>query len=72
MQGPDQVIVEGDDVMLQGSSVGNTATIAWTPSSSIVSGGNTFAPVVKPPVTTNYTADSYRCEWLYILGCWQA
>ncbi len=53
--GLDKIIVEGDDVMLQGSSVGNPATIVWTPSSSIVSGGNIFAPIVKPPVTTNYT-----------------
>jgi gliding motility-associated-like protein len=53
--GPDKTIVEGDNVMLQGSSPGNPATIAWTPTSSIVSGGNTFIPLVKPSVTTNYT-----------------
>jgi gliding motility-associated-like protein len=53
--GPDFTIVEGDNVTLQGSSTSNLSTIAWTPSSSVVSGGNTFTPVVKPPVTTNYT-----------------
>ncbi|MGH2553967.1 MAG: gliding motility-associated C-terminal domain-containing protein [Chitinophagaceae bacterium] len=52
--GPDKIIVEGDDVMLQGSSTGIPVTISWSPSSSIVSGGNTFNPLVKPPVTTNY------------------
>ena len=53
--GSDKTIVEGDNVMLQGSSAGSPATIAWTPSSSILSGGNSFAPLVKPSVTTNYT-----------------
>jgi gliding motility-associated-like protein len=53
--GPDFTIVQGDDVMLQGSSASNLSAIAWTPASSVISGGNTFAPVVKPPVTTNYT-----------------
>ncbi len=53
--GLDKIIVEGDNVMLQGSSLSSLATIAWTPSSSIISGGSTFTPVVKPPVTTNYT-----------------
>jgi len=53
--GPDFTIVEGDNVTMQGSSSGNPATIAWTPTSSIVSGANTFTPVAKPPVTTTYT-----------------
>jgi gliding motility-associated-like protein len=53
--GPDFTIVEGDNVTLQGSSTSNLSTIAWTPTSSVISGGNTFTPVVKPPVTTNYT-----------------
>jgi gliding motility-associated-like protein len=52
--GPDFTIVQGDDVMLQGSSTSNLSAIAWTPSLNIISGGNTFSPVVKPPVTTNY------------------
>jgi gliding motility-associated-like protein len=53
--GPDFTIVQGDDVVLQGSSTSSLTAIAWTPSSGIVSGGNSFAPKVKPNITTNYT-----------------
>ncbi|HEX4877198.1 MAG TPA: gliding motility-associated C-terminal domain-containing protein, partial [Chitinophagaceae bacterium] len=53
--GPDKTIVEGDDVMLQGSSSGTPATINWTPAGTVVSGGNTFGPVVKPQTSTTYT-----------------
>lgn len=53
--GSDRTIVEGDNIILQGSSTGSPATIAWAPSSSILSGGNTFNPNAKPPVTTTYT-----------------
>jgi gliding motility-associated-like protein len=53
--GPDFTIVDGDNVTLSGSSSGTPATIAWTPSSSITGGANTFTPIAKPNVTTNYT-----------------
>lgn len=53
--GPDKTIVEGDDVMLQGSSSGNPATIVWVPNNTILSAGNTLTPVVRPLTTTNYT-----------------
>lgn len=53
--GPDFTIVEGYNVTLLGSSNGNPVTIAWTPPSSLISGANTFTPVAKPNVTTNYT-----------------
>lgn len=52
--GPDFTIVEGDQVMLTGSSNGNPAMIAWTPNSTLT-GANTFNPVAKPTTTTNYT-----------------
>jgi gliding motility-associated-like protein len=53
--GPDKTIVEGDDVMLQGSSSGSPATILWSPAGTIVSGGNTLTPTVKPQTTTTYS-----------------
>lgn len=53
--GPDKTIVEGDDVMLQGSSSGTPATIVWAPNNTIISAGNTLSPVVRPLVTTTYT-----------------
>jgi gliding motility-associated-like protein len=53
--GPDKTIVEGDDVMLQGSSSGTPATIVWAPAGTVISGGNTLGPVVKPQTTTTYT-----------------
>jgi gliding motility-associated-like protein len=52
--GADKTIVEGDDAALSGNSSGSPATIAWTPNSSILSGSNSFAPVVKPATTTAY------------------
>ncbi|MFN8251830.1 MAG: YCF48-related protein [Ferruginibacter sp.] len=53
--GSDQTIVGGDAIQLSGSGISNPASIAWTPAASIVSSGTTYTPVVKPPVTTNYT-----------------
>ena len=52
--GPDKTIVDGDQVQLQGSSTGTPATIAWTPGATILSGANTFTPMVKPQTTTTY------------------
>lgn len=53
--GQNITIVEGDNATLQGSSSGNPATIAWTPTATITSGANSFTPIVKPPVTAIYT-----------------
>jgi len=53
--GPDKVIVEGYDVMLEGSSnITNPVSIAWTPNATLT-GANTYTPVAKPLITTNYT-----------------
>lgn len=53
--GPDKVIVEGYDVMLEGSSsISNPISIAWTPNATLT-GANTYTPVAKPAITTNYT-----------------
>lgn len=53
--GQNITIVEGDNATLQGSSSGTPATIAWTPAATIISGANSFTPIVKPPVTATYT-----------------
>ncbi len=53
--GLNQTIVEGDQTSLQGSSTGNPATISWTPNTTILSGANTFIPIVKPTLTTTYS-----------------
>ncbi len=53
--GSDKTIVDGDQVFLNGSSNNTPASIAWTPAISIVSGGSTFMPLVKPNITTTYT-----------------
>ena len=53
--GPDKTIVDGDQVFLSGSSSSTPASIAWSPGGSIVSGINTFGPLVKPNTTTTYT-----------------
>ncbi|HEX7845111.1 MAG TPA: gliding motility-associated C-terminal domain-containing protein [Chitinophagaceae bacterium] len=52
--GPDQTILMGDEALLQGS--GNAAvTITWTPTASVLYGGNSFQAKVKPAATTTYT-----------------
>jgi gliding motility-associated-like protein len=54
--GPDFTIVSGDQVMLTGSGgTTNLSTINWTPNTAILTGGNSFFPVVKPTVSTTYT-----------------
>jgi gliding motility-associated-like protein len=53
--GPDKTIVDGYDVMLEGSSsISNPISIAWTPNATLT-GANTYTPVAKPTITTNYT-----------------
>ena len=53
--GPDLIMVDGYPVYLAGSSsTTNLATIAWTPSSTLV-GANSFKPLAKPNTTTTYT-----------------
>ena len=52
--GPDKIIVDGDEVTLDGSGTATSTTIAWTPNATLT-GANTFTPVAKPRVTTNYT-----------------
>ncbi len=54
--GTDKTIVQGYDVMLNGSSAATSPTsIAWTPANSVLYGQGTFNIWVKPPVTTTYT-----------------
>jgi gliding motility-associated-like protein len=53
--GPDKIIVNGDQITLDGSLGSNTAaSIAWTPAVSLT-GANTLTPTAKPTITTNYT-----------------
>ena len=52
--GPDKTIVDGDDVMLEGSAASNVTSIAWTPNVTLT-GANTLTPVAKPVITTTYT-----------------
>ncbi len=53
--GPDKTIVNGEQIMLDGSIGNNTAaTIAWTPATTLT-GANTLTPFAKPAITTNYT-----------------
>lgn len=52
--GPDQTIVEGDQIMLTGASSGTPTNILWSSSGAFVSGANTFTPVVKPASTAVY------------------
>lgn len=52
--GPDKTIVQGYDVMLNGSSAAtNPTSIVWTP--NVLHGAGTFNVWVKPPLTTTYT-----------------
>lgn len=52
--GPDKTIVDGDEVVLEGSGAGTAASIAWTPNNTLT-GANTYTPVAKPNITTTYT-----------------
>jgi gliding motility-associated-like protein len=51
--GPDKTIVDGDQVILEGSA-NNVATLAWTPATGLT-GANTLTPFAKPTTTTTYT-----------------
>ncbi len=54
--GSDKTIVQGYDVLLTGGSGStNPASIAWSPSTSILYGQGTYNIWVKPPTTTTYT-----------------
>jgi gliding motility-associated-like protein len=53
--GAAKTIVNGDEVTLNGSGVSTASSINWSPIASIISGANTYAPTVKPVITTNYT-----------------
>jgi gliding motility-associated-like protein len=65
--GPDKVIVIGDQATLNGGGIANPALISWTPANSIISAGNTYAPLVKPTATTTYTLSVTNAE-----GCTSA
>jgi gliding motility-associated-like protein len=53
--GIDQTILEGDMTQLLGViNLGNAASIAWTPNSTLTN-ANTFSPYAKPTGTTIYT-----------------
>ncbi len=52
--GPDKTIVEGDEVLIEGSGPANTVSVNWTPIATLTN-ANTFSPKAKPPVTTQYT-----------------
>jgi gliding motility-associated-like protein len=53
--GIDQTILEGDMTQLLGViSLGNAASIVWTPNSTLTN-ANTFSPYAKPTGTTVYT-----------------
>jgi gliding motility-associated-like protein len=52
--GPDQLIVAGEDISLNGSSVADAKSVSWTPTASILSGINNFYAIVKPDFTTTY------------------
>ena len=61
--GPDKIIVDGDEVTLDGSGTTTSTTIAWTPNTTLT-GANTFTPLAKPRVTTTYTmtvTDNNNC-----------
>ncbi len=52
--GPDKSVLAGDVINMEGSGSSNTASVAWTPAATILSGANTFTPLVKPTATTTY------------------
>jgi gliding motility-associated-like protein len=51
--GPDKTIVDGDEVMLEGTATA-AVSIAWTPTATLTN-ANTLSPVAKPNTTTAYT-----------------
>lgn len=52
--GPDRTIVSGDIIQLAGSGTANPQSIAWTPTTGITAGGNTYIPTISPTTTTTY------------------
>lgn len=53
--GPDKLIVNGDEVELNGTGISNPASIAWTPNTALTGANNTYTPLVKPTATITYT-----------------
>ncbi len=53
--GPNFTIVEGDVAQLNGTGPSNVNQLAWTPTATILRGGNTYNADGKPTVTTEYT-----------------
>lgn len=52
--GPDKLIVNGDEIPLDGTGISNPTSLVWTPNTAIT-GANTYVPLVKPSTTTTYT-----------------
>lgn len=52
--GPDKLIVNGDEIPLNGTGISNPTSLVWTPNTAIT-GANTYTPMVKPSTTTTYT-----------------
>lgn len=53
--GPDKTIVQGGEVILEGSSSSQVKSVSWTPASLIIAGTTTLTPTAKPVSTTTYT-----------------
>ena len=53
--GADKSILIGETATLNGTDNGNTQSIAWTPTATIVSAANSLNVTVKPTVTTTST-----------------
>ncbi len=53
--GQNFTIVEGDVAQLNGTGPSNVSQLAWTPTATILHGGNTYNADAKPTVTTEYT-----------------
>jgi len=65
--GNDQTICQGNSTTLSVTNLNpsNPLTYSWSPTSSIISGGNTSSPLVDPSATTTYTVtatDSLGCQ----------
>ncbi|MBP6431475.1 MAG: gliding motility-associated C-terminal domain-containing protein [Ferruginibacter sp.] len=52
--GNDKTIVDGDEIVLDGTGTATSTSIVWSPNTSIITGANTYTPTVKPRTTTNY------------------
>jgi gliding motility-associated-like protein len=61
--GPDKTMLQGDQVLLEGSISGTGSTLSWTPATGLQNAG-TATPVASPATTT-----SYRLEASTSRGC---